>query len=98
MVGDKYSIADMANYSWVNFATLAGIDLEKFTNLHAWWKRVNARPAVQKGISIPGPSTMTNDAFKKRLQDEPETKQKNEELHEHLKKAQEQYNYKFSSP
>lgn len=98
LVGEKYSIADIASFSWVNFSTLAGLDLKKWPNLYSWWERINARPAVQKGLSIPSEPTMTNDAFNKKLETDPEAKQKNDELHEHLRKAQEQYNYKYSAP
>lgn len=98
LVGDKYTIADIANFSWVNVAYFAGVDLSKFTNLNAWWKRINDRPAVQKGVSIPSESKLVNTAYQERLKTEPEFKQKEEELKELGDKAKEQYNYKFSSP
>ena len=33
LVGNKYSIADIANFSWVNVAYFAGVDLDSFPNL-----------------------------------------------------------------
>jgi glutathione S-transferase len=98
LVGDKYSIADIANFSWVNVAYFAGVDLAQFPNLYKWWERINARPAVQKGTAIPSPSPFTNDAYQRRLKEEPEFKQKEDELKELADKAKEQYGYKFSAP
>lgn len=98
LVGNKYSIADIANFSWVNVSYFAGVDLSKFPNLEKWWKRINDRPAVQKGTSIPNESQIVNAAYQRRLKEEPEFKQKEDELKGICEKAKEQYNYKFSSP
>ncbi|KAJ9645791.1 hypothetical protein H2201_003629 [Coniosporium apollinis] len=94
----KYSIADIANFSWVNVAYFAGVKLSDFPNLEKWWARVNERPAVKKGTSVPSESQIVNAAYLRRLKEEPEFKQKEEELAELLNKAKEQYNYKYSSP
>lgn len=98
LVGNTYSIADIANFSWVNVAYFAGVNLDDFPNLHKWWERINARPAVKKGVAVPNEPSITNEAYKRRLKDEPEFKQKEDELKEIGKKAKEQYNYKYSSP
>lgn len=98
LVGGKYSIADIANFSWVNVAYFAGVDLEAFPNLHQWWERINARPAVQKGVSVPSPPGITNAPFKQKLKDDSEFRQKHEELQDIMKKAKEQYSYKYASP
>lgn len=97
LVGNKYSIADIANFSWVNCALFAGIDLETFPNLHKWWTRIAARPAVKRGLNVPSEPGVTNEPFKKKLED-PEFKQKHDELQDLMKKAKEQYSYKYSSP
>lgn len=98
IVGDKYSIADIANYSWVNVSYFAGVDLEKFPNLNKWWQRISERPAVKKGVAVPSEPGITNGPFKEKLKNDPEFKAKHEELQDILKKAQEQYGYKFSTP
>ena len=98
LVGNKYSIADIANFSWVNVAYFAGIDLDGFPNLYKWWERINARPAVQRGIAIPSPPAFSNGVWHDKLKNDPEFAQKNEELHDLLKKAKEQYDYKYASP
>ncbi|SMR50219.1 unnamed protein product [Zymoseptoria tritici ST99CH_3D1] len=98
LVGGKYSIADIANFSWVNVAYFAGVDLDQFPNLKKWWERINARPAVKKGVAIPNESTITNEAYQRRLKEEDGFKEKEDELKELGKKAKEQYDYKYSSP
>jgi glutathione S-transferase len=95
----KYSIADIANFSWVNVAYFAGVDLSRFPNVEKWWKRINDRPAVQKGTAIPtGPSKIANAAYQERLKSEPEFKENEDRLKELGDKAKEQYNYKYASP
>lgn len=98
LVGNKYSMADIANFSWVNWSYCAGVDLKQFPNLHKWWERINKRSAVQKGCQVPKESPLTNDAYQKRLQEEPEFKEKEQELKELADKAKKQYDYKYSSP
>jgi glutathione S-transferase len=98
LVGGKYSIADIANFSWVNFSFFSGVDLKGFPSLFKWWERINARPAVKRGLAIPSEPGLTNEPFMKKLESDQETKDKHEELQKHLKSAQEQYSYKYSSP
>lgn len=97
-MGNKYTIADIANFSWVNVAYFAGIDLTNFPNLEKWWKRIYDRPAVKKGTAVPSESKLINAVYQERLKSEPEFKQKEDELKEIGNKAKEQYNYKYSSP
>jgi len=94
----KYSIADIANFSWVNIAYFGGVNLARFPNLEKWWARINARSAVQKGTKIPNESKLVNEGFVKSMETDPEKKASEDELKEHLRKAQEQYGYKFSAP
>ena len=49
----KYSIADIANWSWVHIAYWPKIELQEFPYLNAWVERIAQRPAVTKGINIP---------------------------------------------
>lgn len=51
---DAYSIADIACWSWINYHAWAGLSLEPYAALGAWFERVGARPAVQRGIRVPG--------------------------------------------
>ena len=51
LAGD-YSIADMAIYPWVRPYKNQGQELANFPNLDAWFKRVQARPAVAIGVKV----------------------------------------------
>ncbi|WP_417669620.1 glutathione S-transferase family protein [Roseibium sp.] len=52
IVGD-YSIADMACWPWISRYEWQQIDLSDFPNVKAWYQRLLARPAVQKGYHVP---------------------------------------------
>jgi glutathione S-transferase/GST-like protein len=52
LAGD-YSIADMANWSWVHTYKWSGVDIEPFPNLHRWVKQIRAREAVDRGVKVP---------------------------------------------
>ncbi|KAL8799048.1 MAG: hypothetical protein Q9200_007633, partial [Gallowayella weberi] len=58
IVGDQMTIADIANFSWVNWAEWAGVDVRRFRRLGQWLDRMNARPAVKRGLDVPEPFTM----------------------------------------
>ena len=52
LAGD-YSIADIANWSWVHTARWSGVDREGLDHLNRWLEQVGAREAVQRGRAIP---------------------------------------------
>ncbi|MBH0239748.1 glutathione S-transferase N-terminal domain-containing protein [Methylobrevis albus] len=54
-VAGDYSIADMAIVGWVKPYERQGIDLAEFPNVKAWYERMLARPAVEKGMAIAAP-------------------------------------------
>jgi glutathione S-transferase len=98
LVGNKYSIADIASFGWVNALRTSGVDFDFFPNLVAWWERIHARPAVQKGLAIPAKSPFGNEAYLQRLKDDPEFAEKERALKEQIQKAKDQYGYKYASP
>ncbi len=49
----EYTIADMACWPWVSRYEWQQIDLAKYPNVRAWYKRLLARDAVQKGYHVP---------------------------------------------
>jgi len=53
IVGNNYTIADMAVWPWISRFEWQTIDLNKFPNVKRWYKSIAARPAVQKGYHIP---------------------------------------------
>lgn len=50
-----FSIVDIAQFGWVHTAVRMGFPIDGHPRLKAWFERVLARPAVQKGITVPGP-------------------------------------------
>lgn len=53
LTGDNYTIADIANWSWVHIAYWGGVELKNFKHLNKWVERIAQRSAVEKGINIP---------------------------------------------
>lgn len=54
-LADDYSIADIANWSWVHSYQWSGVNIEGLDHLARWIELVGARPAVQRGRDIPTP-------------------------------------------
>ena len=52
LAGD-YSIADIANWSWVHTHEWPGVSVEGLDHLQRWMGAVAERPAVRKGVTIP---------------------------------------------
>jgi glutathione S-transferase len=57
LAGALYSIADIATFGWLHIARIVGFDFSTFAHLSRWHEAVAARPAVQRGITIPEPAT-----------------------------------------
>jgi len=53
LAGD-YSIADMASYPWVKLHGWAGVEIEDLPHLRRWMDTMAARPAVERGLAVPG--------------------------------------------
>jgi len=54
LAGDEYTIADIATYPWVARHEWHKTDLATFPNVKRWFDAVSARPAVQRGMAVPG--------------------------------------------
>ncbi|NVJ97813.1 MAG: glutathione S-transferase N-terminal domain-containing protein [Alphaproteobacteria bacterium] len=57
LVGDDYSIADIATFPWVNcieefYGAAEVVELDNFKNVQAWRERCNARPAVARSRAL----------------------------------------------
>lgn len=48
----KYSIADMACYTWIVPHQMQGQNLGNFPALKSWFERVGGRPGVQRGMAL----------------------------------------------
>ena len=69
-LADRYSIADMAVYPWIDVRWLHEIDIEQFPNVKRWFDAVGERDAVRRGMDllterevIGNPSEETREAF-----------------------------------
>jgi GST-like protein len=61
IVGDEYTIADIATLGWVNnLVTFYGarelVGFDRFPHVVAWLERGMSRPAVERGLKIPARS------------------------------------------
>ena len=59
IMGDDYTIADIATLGWVNnlitfYEARELVEFDRYAHVAAWLERGLARPAVQRGLGIPG--------------------------------------------
>jgi GSH-dependent disulfide-bond oxidoreductase len=52
-LAQDYSIADIANWCWVRTHSWSGVSIEGLDDLQRWLDDIAARPAVQRGITVP---------------------------------------------
>jgi glutathione S-transferase len=52
-LADGYSIADIANWSWVRTHKWSGIPIDGLDHLQRWLAQMAARPACQRGVEVP---------------------------------------------
>ena len=53
-VADRYSIADIATYPWVARYEWHKTRLDDFPDVKRWFEAISARPAVERGMKVPG--------------------------------------------
>ena len=53
-LASEYSIADIATYPWVARHEWHKVDLGDFANVARWYAAIGARPAVARGMRVPG--------------------------------------------
>jgi glutathione S-transferase len=52
-LADDYSLADIANWSWVSIHAWAGVETDGLDHLNRWKDAIKERPAVQRGRAVP---------------------------------------------
>ncbi len=67
LAGDKYTIADMANFSWTRGGPMLDIGMSEFPGVEKWLKRIEDRPAVQRAKKVPD-TGRTEEEIKKMIQ------------------------------
>ena len=75
LAGD-YSIADIANFTWVRIHEWSGIEVEDLPHLKRWMAAIEARPATHKGLIIPDPDALDRLKDAAKTQDAVENAQK----------------------
>jgi GSH-dependent disulfide-bond oxidoreductase len=53
LVGDRYGIADIMTWPWINALPKLGVSLDATPHLQRWHADIAARPAVQRGLAVP---------------------------------------------
>ncbi len=56
-VGGRYTIADIAAYGYTHLAHEAGVDLEPYPNVRAWFARVERQPGYVEDVQPYGANT-----------------------------------------
>ncbi|CAI6341016.1 unnamed protein product [Periconia digitata] len=98
LVGNKYSIADINSFGWVNALRFSGVEINNFPNLKAWWERILARPQVAAGLAVPFDIGLGNNKYLEKLENDKEYAEKEKTLKEQIQAAKDKYGYKYSSP
>ena len=62
-LAEEYSIADMANWSWIRSHKWARVPTDGLDHLERWMAAMAARPGCQRGVNVP-PPTRTADQTK----------------------------------
>jgi GSH-dependent disulfide-bond oxidoreductase len=61
LAGD-FSIADIANWSWVRTHKWSGVPVDGLEHLQRWMGQMSARPACRRGVDVPFPiPSLTDD-------------------------------------
>lgn len=61
-LADDYSLADIANWSWVRIHGWSGVPTDGLDALVRWMEAMQARPAVERGVNVPAPPPPRDDA------------------------------------
>ena len=61
LAADQFTIADIANWSWIRTYEWAGVPVEGLDNLKKWLDRIEERPACQRGVAVPYLRTLDGD-------------------------------------
>lgn len=52
-LAEEFSIADIANWSWIRIHKWSGVEIEDLPHLKRWMNKMSLRPSCIKGIEVP---------------------------------------------
>lgn len=52
LAGNIYTIADIATFPWLRSSEKQGVTIADYPHIQAWFEKIAARPAVQRGLKI----------------------------------------------
>jgi|TARA_B110000014_G_C19949809_1_gene491479 glutathione S-transferase len=52
-LAEEFSIADIANWSWIRIHKWSGVEIEDLPHLKRWMNEMSLRPSCIKGIEVP---------------------------------------------
>ena len=52
IAGGEYTIADIAIMPWLRSSERQGVNIVEYPKVKRWFDRINARPAVQRGLAV----------------------------------------------
>ncbi|KAK7551544.1 hypothetical protein BKA81DRAFT_402617 [Phyllosticta paracitricarpa] len=87
----RYSIADIAVFSWVNVAYHCGIRLNRFPNVEKWWARVLKRPAIKSALETQKIRPKLNAEFLYAMEHVPMFEEQEEARRETLRETRRQF-------
>ena len=68
-LAQDFSIADIANWSWIRIHKWSGVEIEDLPNLKRWMDEINLRPACIKGVQIPRALELPDDKNSEKIKE-----------------------------
>ena len=68
-LAQHFSIADIANWSWIRIHKWSGVEIEDLPNLKRWMDEINLRPACIKGVEIPRALELPDDENSEKIKE-----------------------------
>ena len=68
-LAQDFSIADIANWSWIRIHKWSGVEIEDLPNLKRWMDEINLRPACIKGVEIPRALELPDDKNSEKIKE-----------------------------
>jgi len=91
LVGERYSIADIANYAYTLTVPVAGLTYSDYPNVLRWMRSIESRSAVVKGQAVPFSQPIMGTKHAKLVEEDSGFRAQEEKLAKVLVEAKEQF-------